>query len=486
MRTYDELYLGERWRPSVGDHTVEVRSPATEALVGRVREAAHGDVDAAVSEARRALDDGRWSSLPAAERGEVLGRIAKIVQGRATELAALISDEVGSPRRWAIGGQVGTAVGTLRVHRALASTYPWEETRPGLLGGEVRIHRPPVGVVGAIVPWNAPLFTAALKVAPALLAGCSVLLKPSPEAPLSAFALAEAAAEAGLPEGVLSVLPAGPAASEYLVRHPGVNKISFTGSTAVGRRIGELCGRDVRRCTLELGGKSAAILLDDVVLDTTTVAALVDGAMANSGQICIAQTRILAPRSRYTEAVDALADAVTALRVGDPTDPETDLGPVISAAARDRIEVLVESARNTARLVAGGGRPDGFDRGYYVRPTLLADVDPAAPIAQQEIFGPVAVVIPYDDEADAVRLANGTPYALAGSVWSADAERAAAVAARLEAGSVAVNSSAAMDLGSPFGGMRQSGLGREGGPEGISEYVEQQSVIVPAADERRR
>jgi aldehyde dehydrogenase (NAD+) len=480
VRTYDELYLGGQWRASVGTGTIEVRSPATEAVIARVRAAAPGDVDAAVTRARDAVADGRWSGVPVGERGAVLGRMAKLLLGQAAELAASISDEVGSPRQWAVGGQVGTAVGVLRVHRGLAASYPFEEARPGLLGGQVRIRRLPVGVVAAIVPWNAPLFTAALKVAPALLAGCAVLLKPSPEAPLSAFALAEAAAAAGLPDGVLSVLPAGAEASEHLVTHPGVDKVSFTGSTAVGRRIGELCGRDVRRCTLELGGKSAAVLLDDVTLDEATVAALVDGAMANSGQICIAQTRILVPRSRYAEAVDALGAAVAALRVGDPADPATQIGPVISAAARDRIEAQVTAAAHSARVVAGG-RPAPAARGYYVRPTLLADVDPAAPIAQEEIFGPVAVVIPYDDENGAIRIANGTPYALAGSVWSADPERAAAVAGRLDAGSVAVNSSAALDLGSPFGGMRQSGLGREGGPEGVSAYVEEQSVIVPAA-----
>lgn len=481
MRIHDHLLIGESGRRAEDGRTIEVRSPATEEVVGRVPEAGPADVDAAVRVARRALDEGPWPRLAPAERGEVLGRLGKLLRGRAAELAAMISDEVGSPRRWAVAGQVGTALGVLHVHRGLAGSYPWVETRPSLLGGRVRVRRVPVGVVAAVVPWNAPLFTAALKVAPALLAGCPVLLKPSPLAPLSAFALAEAAAEAGLPPGVLTVLPAGPAASEHLVSHPGVDKVSFTGSTAVGTRIGELCAHDVRRVTLEMGGKSAAVLLDDVELTDATVRELVDGAMANSGQICIAQTRILVPRARHTEVVAALAARVDALRVGDPTADDTDLGPVISADARDRIQAAVAAAcRAGARIAAGGGRPD-LPVGHYLRPTLLTEVDPAAPIARDELFGPVAVVLPYDDEDDAVRIANATDYGLAGSVWTADPDRGEAVAARLVAGSVAVNSSAAMDLGSPFGGMRRSGIGREGGPEGVSAYLEAQSIVLPPA-----
>ncbi|MBW0105173.1 aldehyde dehydrogenase family protein [Pseudonocardia sp. KRD-291] len=481
MRIHEKLLIGGRPRASASGRTIEVRSPATGQIVGTVAEADTADVDAAVAAARTALASGPWARTTPQERAEILGRMGTLLRDRTDELADLISDEVGSPRGWAVGGQVGTALGVLHVHRALAASYPWVETRAALVGGEVRVRRLPVGVVGAIVPWNAPLFTAVLKLAPALLAGCTVLLKPSPLAPLSAVVLAEVAAEAGLPKGVLTVLPAGAQASEHLVSHPGVDKISFTGSTAVGTRIGELCARDQRRCTLELGGRSAALLLDDVELTDRVVDDLVDGAMANSGQICIAQTRFLVPRSRAKEITEALAARISALRVGDPADEETEIGPVIDDRAKQRIERIVADAEAAGARVAGrAGAPD-LPAGHYVAPVLFTDVDPAVPVAREEIFGPVAVVLPYTDVDEAVRIANSTDYGLAGSVWSADPDRAELLAGRFAAGSVAVNSSAAMDLGSPFGGMRRSGTGRECGPEGVTAFVEQQSIVVPAA-----
>lgn len=481
MRFHDELLIGGRPRRAASGRTIEVRSPATEDIVGSVPEAGTDDIDAAVRVARGALERGPWPRTDPGERGELLGRVGKLLAGRTDELAATISEEVGSPRRWARGGQVGTALGVLAVHRRLGASYPFVETRAALTGGEVRIRRHPVGVVAAIAPWNAPLFTAVLKVAPALLAGCPVILKPSPEAPLSAFALAETAAEAGLPDGVLTVLPGGAQVGDHLVGHPGVDKIGFTGSTVVGTRIAQRCGQDLRRCTLELGGKSAAVLLDDVVLTDEIVDALVDGAMANSGQVCIAQTRILVPRARQAEVVEALAAAVGALRVGDPQADDTDLGPLISAAAREQVEAAIIEARSGgARVVTGGGRPD-LAVGHYLEPTLLTDVDPDSPIAREEVFGPVAVVLPHDGDDDAVRMANDSPYGLAGSVWTSDTVRGEEVASRIVAGSVAINSSAAMDLGSPFGGRRRSGLGRECGPEGVDAYVEPQSIVVPPA-----
>jgi aldehyde dehydrogenase (NAD+) len=482
LRDYDELFIGGRWQPSSGTGVIDVFSPATEALVGRVPDASLADVDAAVAAAREAFDAGPWPGLPAEERIAAVARFAKVLRGRAEDLAETTSDEVGSPLRWARGAQIATALGVFRAYRSIGGDFPWEQTRTGLLGNEVLVRQLPVGVVAAIVPWNAPLFTAALKLAPALTAGCTVVLKPSPDAPLTAFALAEAAVEAGLPPGVLNVVPAGAEASEHLVAHPGVDKVSFTGSTAVGRRIGELCGRDVRRCTLELGGKAAALLLDDVVVDDALVRQLVDGAMSGTGQICMAQSRMLVPRSRYGEVVDALGDGTAALRVGDPADEATDMGPLISAAARSRVEQHVGGAVAAgARLVTGGRRPSDLPTGWFLEPTLLADVAADAAIAQQEVFGPVAVVVPYDSLDEAVAIANGTDYGLSGSVWTADPARGAGVAARFVAGSVAVNSAAPVDLLSPFGGMRRSGIGREGGPEGLAAYLETQSIVLPVA-----
>ncbi|MCU1615649.1 MAG: putative aldehyde dehydrogenase [Frankiales bacterium] len=479
---YDGLFIAGRWQRPAGTGVIEVHSPASELPVGTVPDASPADVDAAVAAARTAFDTGPWPDLPPAERIEAVARLATSLRARSDELAATVSAEVGSPLRWARGAQVATALGVLRAYRSIGGDFPWEQTRTGLLGNEVRVRQVPVGVVAAVVPWNAPLFTAALKLAPALTAGCTVVLKPSPDAPLAVLAFAEAAVEAGLPPGVLNIVPAGAQASEHLVSHPGVDKVSFTGSTSVGRRIGEVCGRDVRRCTLELGGKAAALLLDDVVLDESLVRQLVDGAMAGTGQICMAQSRILVPRARYAEVVDALGAAAAGLRVGDPADEATDIGPLISAAARTGVEAAVEGAlAGGARLVTGGRRPADQPSGWFLEPTVLADVAPDAPIAQQEVFGPVAVVLPYDSLDEGVAIANSTEYGLSGSVWTADPARGAAVAARFVAGSVAVNSAAPVDLLSPFGGMRRSGIGREGGPEGLAGFLEPQSVVLPAA-----
>jgi betaine-aldehyde dehydrogenase len=347
-----------------------------------------------------------------------------------------------------------------------------------MTGGTVEVRQVPVGVVVAIVPWNTPLFIAALKLGPALAAGCTVVLKPAPDAPLEFAVLMQAIEEAGLPDGVVNVVNGGASTGELLTEHPGVDKVSFTGSTAVGAKIAAACGSRIRRYSLELGGKSPAIVLPDAPLEET-VPGLVSGVMGNNGQLCAALTRILLPRSRYDEFVTALTTAVAALTVGDPADRATDVGPLINEAARDKAEGFLQRARSEgATILTGGERPDG--PGWFVAPALVEATNDME-IAREEVFGPVAVVIAYDDTdgdaAEAVAIANDSRYGLVGAVWSADADRAAAVAARLQVGSVAVNSTAVLDFASPFGGFKQSGIGREGGPEGIAGFVELQAII---------
>jgi betaine-aldehyde dehydrogenase len=469
-------YVAGKW---VNDHaeTLDVTSPTTGARLGTVGVAGAAQVDAAVSAARAALT--AWAHTSPAERGAALGRLAVALTARKGELADLTTAEIGSPRSWSTFGQVITATGVLRAYAAITPDYPFFSTRPSMTGGTVHVHQVPVGVVAAIVPWNTPLFIAALKLGPALAAGCTVVLKPAPDAPLEFGVLTDAIEEAGIPDGVVNVVNGDATTGELLTEHPGVDKVSFTGSTAVGARIAASCGSRIRRCSLELGGKSPAIVLPDAPLETT-VAGLVGGVMGNNGQLCAALTRILLPRSRYDEFVTALTAAVAGLTVGDPADRATDIGPVINEAARDRIERFIQrSPDEGATVLTGGERPSS--PGWFVAPALIEATNDME-IAREEVFGPVAVVIAYDDSgpnpaAEAVAIANDSQYGLVGAVWSADDERAATVAAQLQVGSVAVNSTAVLDFASPFGGFKQSGIGREGGPEGIAGFVEYQAII---------
>jgi aldehyde dehydrogenase (NAD+) len=478
VKVYDKLYIGGEYVSSTGSDTIEVINASTEEVAGRTPEATKADIDRAVSSARNALENGPWANTTAAERGDLLQRLSKAIQARYQEFAEIISIETGCPVTSSIMTQVFSSTMVMDYYGTLAADYPFEEQRAGVMG-PVLVRQEPVGVVGAIIPWNVPLFVTALKISPALAAGCTVVLKPSPETALDSYLLAEVLEEVGLPAGVINIVPTGRTNSEHLVTHQGVDKISFTGSGAVGRRIAMLCGQDLRRVTLELGGKSAAVVLEDANLDESLTHVVNNGLM-NNGQACIAQTRILAPASRYDEVVEALAAKVAALKVGSALDATTELGPLVADRQRERVLGYIEKGKEQgARVATGGGRPDDQERGWFVSPTVFADVTNDMTIAQEEIFGPVLSVIKYDSPDDAVKIANDTVYGLSGAVYGADIEQAVSVARRLRTGTVAVNNMSPMDFSAPFGGFKTSGLGRELGPEGLKAFVEYKTITLP-------
>ncbi|AEW93790.1 MULTISPECIES: aldehyde dehydrogenase [Streptomycetaceae] len=477
---YKQLYIGGELTDPAGGEVIEVISPHTEEAVGRVPAACPADVDRAVAAAREAFDHGPWPRTPIGERIAVVTRIKDALAARHEEVARLISTENGSPYGWGVFAQALGAVLVWDAALTVARDFVAEEPRAGVLG-PLLVRREPVGVVAAVVPWNVPQFVAAAKLAPALLAGCPVILKPSPETPLDAYLLAGIAAEAGLPPGVLSVLPAGRETSEYLVGHPGVDKVSFTGSVATGKRVMEVAARNLTRVTLELGGKSAAIVLPDADLDAA-VAGIVPNAWMNNGQACVAQTRILAPRRHYAEIADRLTAAARALVVGDPLDPATQVGPLVARRQQRRSLDYVELGRREgATVLTGGGRPAGLPKGWYVEPTLFGDVANTMRVAREEIFGPVVCLVPYEDEEEAVRIADDSDYGLSGSVWTADVERGVEIARRIRTGTYSVNTFS-LDMLGPFGGFKNSGLGREFGPEGFAEYLEHKMIHLPAGE----
>jgi acyl-CoA reductase-like NAD-dependent aldehyde dehydrogenase len=473
-----EFFIGGKWVEPTGGGRLEVISPSTEEVVGEVPLATTADIDRAVEAARAAFDDGPWPRMSPAERAEVLARVGELLRPREVETTGVTVDEMGCAVSHA--GQAVAGAAVFDYYASLARTFEFERYVVAGEGGGI-VTSEPVGVVGAIVPWNAPLTLAVWKTAPALAAGCTVVVKPPPEAPLSNYILAEVMDEAGVPSGVFNMVAAGREVGEHLVTHASTDKIAFTGSTAAGKRILSLCAEQVKRVSLELGGKSAGIVLDDA--DTATVMpALVAGAMRRSGQVCGAQTRILVPRSRYVEMVDVAAAAAEALRVGDPHDPETAVGPLVAARQRERVEGYIALAvEEGARIAAGGTRPAHLSKGWYVSPTILAEVDNSMRVAREEIFGPVLCVIPYEDDDDAIRLANDSPYGLAGGVWTADDARGLRVARRVRTGSISINRSTPPFPLVPFGGYKESGLGRELGPEGLLSFLEPHSIGVPAS-----
>jgi acyl-CoA reductase-like NAD-dependent aldehyde dehydrogenase len=473
----DQFFIGGQWVAPSTDATIDVIDSATEQSYFRVAEAQAADMSRAVEAAREAFDQGPWPRLSHAERAEYLRALAAGLRERAEDVHQIWPRESGALLAVARPFTEG-AVSTFEYYAGLAETYPFEERAQPTAGGEFGLLvREPVGVVGAIIPWNGPMALIANKVAPALLAGCTVILKSSPEAPGEGLLVAEVAERIGLPAGVLNVVTADREVSELLVRDPRVDKISFTGSTVAGRRIASLCGERIARCTLELGGKSAAVILDDANL--ADAAATLSGAECFlSGQVCSSLTRIVVTRGRHDELVDALAGAFSQVRVGDPFDAASQMGPLAAERQRDRVEGYIAQGKSQgARLVTGGGRPKDLERGWYIEPTVFANVDNGHTIAQEEIFGPVLSVIPAADEADAVRIANDTIFGLNASVFTDDADRARAVAAQLRSGTVGHNAFRT-DFGIAFGGFKQSGIGREGGTEGLHPYLETKTVIL--------
>jgi aldehyde dehydrogenase (NAD+) len=474
---WDKLFIGGKWTTPSTDEVIEVHSPATGEYVGRVPMSAAADVDAAVAAARKAFDEGTWPTTPPAERAAVLQSTVKLLEDRKDYFTHLLTAETGQPPAIIETMHWAGSMGALNFFAGAADAVKWTEIRNGAYGQSI-VSREPIGVVGAIIAWNVPLFLAVNKLGPALLAGCTVVIKPAAETPLTANALAEVLTEAGLPEGVLSVLPGGIETGQALTSNRDIDMFTFTGSSAVGKEVGKRAADLLKPCTLELGGKSAAIVLEDVDLASAVPMMVFSGVM-NAGQGCVNQTRILAPRSRYDEIVDAVSNFVQVLPVGLPSDPVTQIGPLISEKQRQRVEGYIAKGKEEgARLVCGGGRPEGLDSGYFVQPTVFADVDNSMTIAQEEIFGPVLSIIPYDTEEDAIRIANDSVYGLAGSVWTTDVPKGIEVSQKIRTGTYGINWYA-FDPGSPFGGYKNSGIGRENGPEGVEHFCQLKSVLMP-------
>jgi acyl-CoA reductase-like NAD-dependent aldehyde dehydrogenase len=468
---YDRFYIGGEWvDPGPGGETQDVVNPCSEEVIATIPLGATADVDRAVSAARTGFE--QWSRAEVATRGDALAAIAAGLEEHGDEIAALVSSEIGMPIGTSRLIQAGLPAMSFSSMARIVGQFPWQEK----LGNSLII-REPIGVAAAITPWNYPLHQVAAKVAPAIAAGCSIIVKPSEVTPLSAFVLAEIIDQAGLPDGVFNLVTGtGPVVGEALVAHPGVDMVSITGSTQAGRRVAALAAQTVKRVSLELGGKSANVILDDADLHAA-IPHGIEKCMLNSGQTCVALTRMLVPRERLAEAEQIAKAAVEQAKLGDPFDPATTLGPMVSAVHRDRVLAYIRQGMDEgARLVTGGPEPpNGLDRGWFVRPTVFSDVEPEMTIAQEEIFGPVLAIIPYDDEEHAIEIANGTPYGLSGGVWSSDTHRAERVARRLRTGQVEINNAAFNPL-APFGGYKQSGTGRELGPHGLIEFTETKAI----------
>ena len=473
----DKLYIGGHWVSAHSGREIELVSPDTEQVVGRVAEADEADMDAAVAAARAAFDHGPWPSTPPAERIAAFRRMVAHLHTRVPELARAWSAQMGGLASFAGPMHAGSVAGLEQI-AGFAESFEFVEQRPSMAAACALVAYEPVGVVAAIAPWNGPFGIMANKVAYALLSGCTVVMKPSPETPLEAYIIAEAAEAVGIPDGVVNLVCGHREASDHLVCNAGVDKVSFTGSTAAGMRIGSVCGARIARCTLELGGKSAAIVCDDFPIDAA--AKLLTGTITMmSGQVCAMLSRVIVPRARHDELADAIAAEMKQVRIGHSDDPAAQLGPLAMKRQLERVEMYIEEGRKSADLVTGGGRPASMNLGYFIEPTLFANVRNDSRIAQEEIFGPVLSLIPVEDEEDAIRTANASNYGLNGSVLTHDADAAYRIARRVRTGGFGQNG-LRMDFGLPFGGFKQSGVGREGGPEGLLPYLETKTILIDA------
>ena len=474
VRSFDCLFVGGRWAAPSGDEVIEVVSPVTEERIASVPAAGSADVDNAVTAARQVFESAEWSGLAPAERARSMRRVADEIDARVPEMTQAFTAEVGAPL--ALSEMIQQmAAHFWRRNADLLEQTEFERGRDWGSGAGTLVAEP-VGVVAAIGPWNGPAANLSMKMAPALAAGCAVVAKPSWEGPLTTLILAEAVEAAGLPAGLVSILPGDREVGDHLVGHAGIDKVSFTGSTAAGRRVMQRCAGRIARVTLELGGKSAAIVTDDAVIEDF-LPSLVGASVGHSGQVCAALTRVLVSRQRHDEVVEAMASAFGALRVGDPFDRATDLGPLVAERQRRRVEDYIATGRAAgARVAIGGGRPAGLERGWFVEPTLFVDVTNDMRIAREEIFGPVVCVLPYSDLDEAVAIANDSEYGLSGSVYTSDLDLGARLARRIRTGQVFLNGGGTT-LDAPFGGYKQSGLGREGGPEGLESFCETKLIV---------
>ncbi len=471
----NRFLIGGQWVAASNTDVFDVVDSSTEEVIETVGLAGTADIDAAVNAARRAFDQSDWRSTTPGERADMLQRLSEGLVARSSDIATMVSRENGNPISTSTMIQAAAPAGAAGYFAQITREFPFDEQRTAFMGNPLLVTREPVGVAAAIVPWNVPLSIAMLKVGPALAAGCTVVLKTDPHTALDAKFLGEAILAAGIPDGVVNIVPADRTTSEYLVCHPDVDKVSLTGSTAAGRRVASLCGERLRPCTLELGGKSAAIVAEDADVGHV-VQSLLPGMIMINGQACVAQTRLLLPRSRYKEFVDAFTAAFAALTVGPALDPGTQVGPLISERQRSRVmDYIAVGVKEGATVAVGGLATDVDGKGFFVQPTLLTDVAAESTVAQEEIFGPVISVIAYENIDDAIAIANDSIYGLSGSVWTADDDLGLSVARRVRTGTININYFN-VEIAGPFGGYKCSGIGRENGPEALNAYLEYKSI----------